>query len=157
MGDKEGKVLEIVQVSMSDPQLLRLIDLLDAFQTVLYPPESNNATPPQQMKNMQASAWLAKFDGESVGCACLVVHQGLAEIKRVYVDPNARGAGIASALIRRLEEEARARHLTKLWLETGVRQPAAIALYEKLGYRHTAAFGNYGDDPLGVYMVKGLA
>jgi GNAT superfamily N-acetyltransferase len=85
--------------------------------------------------------------GEAVGCGALrPLGDGVAEIKRMYVVPAARGRGLSKLLLAGLEAAARDRGWTTLRLETGPRQPEAIALYEGAGYRPIAAFGPYADD-----------
>ncbi len=85
--------------------------------------------------------------GEAVGCGALrPLGDGVAEIKRMYVVPAARGRGLSKLLLAGLEAAARDRGWTTLRLETGPRQPEAIALYEGAGYRPIAAFGPYSDD-----------
>lgn len=61
----------------------------------------------------------------------------------MYVIPSARGRGLSKAVLAGLEAAARDRGWTTLRLETGPRQPEAVALYEGAGYRPTAAFGAY--------------
>ena len=65
----------------------------------------------------------------------------------MYVVPAARGRGVATAVLTGLEDAARSRGWTTLRLETGPRQPEAIALYGRAGYRRTGAFGAYAGDP----------
>jgi GNAT superfamily N-acetyltransferase len=85
--------------------------------------------------------------GEAVGCGALrPLGDGVAEIKRMYVVPAARGRGLSKLVLAGLEAAARDRGWTTLRLETGPRQPEAIALYEGAGYRPIAAFGPYADD-----------
>ena len=85
--------------------------------------------------------------GEAVGCGALrPLRDGVAEIKRMYVVPAARGRGLSKLVLAGLEAAARDRGWTTLRLETGPRQPEAIALYEGAGYRPIAAFGPYADD-----------
>ena len=82
--------------------------------------------------------------GRAVGCGALrEVAPGVAELKRMYVVPAARGRGVATAVLAGLEDEARTRGWTTLRLETGPRQPEAIALYTRAGYRPIEAFGVY--------------
>lgn len=86
-------------------------------------------------------------DGEPVGCAGWRRHgetETTAELKRMYVDPGARGGGVASALITAAEESAAARGRTRMILECGSDQPAAAALYERRGYTRIDNFGTYG-------------
>jgi GNAT superfamily N-acetyltransferase len=66
---------------------------------------------------------------------------GDAEIKRMYVTPQARGRGLARALLAELERTATAAGRLRMVLETGRRQPEAIALYTSSGYTKIAKFG----------------
>jgi putative acetyltransferase len=80
--------------------------------------------------------WLARGGGhEAVGCVVLreLGADGV-EVKHLYVAPTARRRGVASALMDAFEAEA-ARRGASVVLETGSRQPEAIALYERRGYR----------------------
>ncbi len=87
-------------------------------------------------------------DGTAVGCGALrALGDGVAEVKRMYVAPAARGRGLSKLLLAGLEDAARSRGWTTLRLETGPRQPEAIALYEGAGYRSIPAFGAYVDAP----------
>ena len=61
----------------------------------------------------------------------------------MYVVPAARGRGVSKVVLAALEDAARERGWTTLCLETGPRQPEAIALYSGAGYRPTTAFGAY--------------
>ena len=83
-------------------------------------------------------------DGTVLGCGALR-HLGddVAELKRMYVVPEARGRGVSKAVLAGLEEAAAERGWSTLRLETGPRQPEAIGLYERAGYRPIAAFGAY--------------
>jgi GNAT superfamily N-acetyltransferase len=87
-------------------------------------------------------------DGAAVGCGALR-HLGddVAEVKRMYVAPEARGRGVSKAVLSGLEAAARARGWTTLRLETGPRQPEAVGLYERAGYRSIPAFGAYAGAP----------
>jgi putative acetyltransferase len=80
-----------------------------------------------------------------------------AEIKRMFVDPEARGLKIASRLMNALEALAAERKLVAIQLETGIYQPEAIALYRKYGYVEIEPFGSYQPDPLSLFMEKRLA
>jgi GNAT superfamily N-acetyltransferase len=100
---------------------------------------------------------LAELDGAPVGCGGIrPVADGVAEIKRMFVVPSARGRGIARALLHALEEAARERGYTSLRLETGTSQPEAIALYTSTGYEPTDPFGYYAQFPDARFYAKGL-
>src|SRR5436190_2653383 len=73
-------------------------------------------------------------DGTAVGCGGLrLLGPGSGEIKRMYVEPAARGTGVATALLRALEDHARDLGLTRLLLETGIEQPDAMRFYQREG------------------------
>ena len=73
---------------------------------------------------------------------------GLAEVKRMYVRPAARGSGVARAILARLEDEARARGVRRLCLETGDVRHDAMRLYERNGFTRCGAFGAYASMPV---------
>jgi putative acetyltransferase len=79
------------------------------------------------------------------------------EIKRMYVRPGCRGAGVGRALLDELARQARARALRRLRLETGIEQPEAVALYERAGFKRCAPYGEYQPDPLSLFMELDLA
>ncbi|MCX5198970.1 GNAT family N-acetyltransferase [Streptomyces sp. NBC_00249] len=68
---------------------------------------------------------------------------GDAELKRMYVVPEARGLGLARRILAELEADARAAGRTRMVLETGDQQPEAIALYLSSGYTLSEKFGHY--------------
>ena len=80
------------------------------------------------------------------------------ELKRLVTVESARGRGVGSLLIAAVEADAAAAGATRVVLQTGVKQPEAIALYEKLGYRAIAAYPPYaGRVPEGVYYARELS
>lgn len=82
---------------------------------------------------------------------------GDAELKRMYVIPEARGLGLARRVLAALEADARAAGRTRMVLETGDAQPEAIALYASSGYEPCAKFGHYRDYPNSRCFAKPLA
>ncbi|MDQ0843317.1 GNAT family N-acetyltransferase [Streptomyces sp. V1I6] len=81
---------------------------------------------------------------------------GDAELKRMYVIPEARGLGLARRILAALEENARAAGRTRMVLETGDMQPEAIALYTSSGYVPCAKFGHYREYESSLCMAKFL-
>ena len=91
----------------------------------------------------------------NVACGALKRHAGdIGEVKRMYVAAECRGQGVAHRLFTLLEAGAKDRGCRLLMLETGPRQPEAIAFYERCGFSRTSPFGSYRDDPLSVFMRK---
>lgn len=82
-------------------------------------------------------------DGEAVGHAALRALGAELEVKRVFVKRHARGSGASRALMATLEGLAVERGATRLILQTGDRQPEAIALYERIGYHPIETFPPY--------------
>jgi GNAT superfamily N-acetyltransferase len=75
------------------------------------------------------------------------LRDGDAEIKRMFVQVTHRGHGYARAVLAALEATAAAAGRRRAVLETGIRQPEAIALYTSAGYLPTASFGVYRASP----------
>ena len=91
---------------------------------------------------------VADVAGRAVACGGLRrPHDGIGEIKRVYVEPDHRGRGVARKLMAHLEFAARDRGYERLVLETGTRLPEAIGLYESSGWTPIAPYGEYADSP----------
>ncbi|MER5444517.1 GNAT family N-acetyltransferase [Streptomyces sp. NPDC002766] len=68
---------------------------------------------------------------------------GDAELKRMFVVEAMRGRGVARRILAALEEDARAAGRARMVLETGTKQPEAIALYTSSGYEPCGKFGYY--------------
>jgi len=83
-------------------------------------------------------------NAQAIGCGAIKAFGDEAmEVKRMYVSPEGRNKGIATRVLTELEDWAREMGYARCVLETGKRQPEAIALYEKNGYRRTENYGQY--------------
>ena len=149
-------VVIIKQDNPDQPEIIRLIEALDAYQNTLYPPESNHLLSIDELLRDEIYFASARVDGSVVGIGALKKCGDYAEIKRMYVLAELRGRGISHQLMVHLEDHARAAGIPCLRLETGIKQEAAIALYEKNGFARIGNFGDYPDDPLSVFMEKRL-
>jgi DNA-binding MarR family transcriptional regulator/predicted GNAT family N-acyltransferase len=98
---------------------------------------------------------LASLRGEPVGCGALrTPGEGLGEIKRMWVDPSARGLGVGRRLLTELEDRARASGCRRVRLDTNGVLVEAIAMYRSTGYREVEPFN---DDPYAqLYFEKEL-
>ncbi|MGW5052120.1 GNAT family N-acetyltransferase [Actinokineospora sp. NPDC004072] len=83
-------------------------------------------------------------------------HGAAAEIKRMFVVARARGRGYARQMLAELEATAAAAGHEQLILETGSKQPEAVALYRSSGYTGVTPFGHYADAPLAIHLGKPL-
>jgi len=123
----------------------------------LYANEAPTAWELTGMDQAGAAFFIVRREAETIGCAALrPLTKNAVELKRMYVRPAARRTGVARQMVQWMEEFARAAGFSELWLETGLRQPAAMALYESLGYTRRAAFGDHKGDPLNACYEKRL-
>ena len=89
-------------------------------------------------------ALVAYVDSEPVGCGALRAYEAdTVEVKRMFVPLERRGQGIASEILKGLETWAAELGFRKCILETGHKQPEAIALYTKNGYAVIPNYGQY--------------
>jgi putative acetyltransferase len=98
------------------------------------------------------------YEGETaIGCGAIRKFDDHSmEVKRMYVTPGNRQRGIASMVLRELENWCIELGYSKCILETGRNQPEAIALYTKNGYLRIPNFGAYKDVPNSVCFEKEL-
>jgi putative acetyltransferase len=149
---------EVIRIEAPDqPDVRRLLAESDAYHMNLYPPESLYLLDSAALRAPGVSFYVARIDGAAVGSgAMLRLPDGVAEIKRMFVAPASRGRGLGRRILAALEGEARQSGTTCLRLETGTRQPEAVALYRAMGFRKVPPFPGYRDDPLSVFMAKDL-
>ena len=139
------------------PEVRALLEKLDAYCAALYPAESNHLLDMDALLAGDVLFLVARdIDGAAVGCVALVNRGAYGEVKRMVVDEVRRGQGTGKKLLEHLAMFARMSGLAVLKLETGIHQPAAIALYEGFGFSRCAPFGGYRPDPLSLFMEKRL-
>jgi len=138
--------------------VLRLIDLSNVYMASLYPAESNHLLDLAALPEASLILMVIRDQQlQAVGCGAIVLNgDGTGEMKRVYIDPAHRGQHLGETLLAALEDEALSRHCHTVRLETGIKQRAAVRLYEQCGYEMRPAFAPYVDDPLSLFMEKAL-
>jgi putative acetyltransferase len=143
--------------SPDQPDVLELIAELDAYQDRLYPPEARYALDLTSLQTDDIVFVVARdASGQAIGCGAVVLTPPVGELKRMYVRPAHRGSGIARQIFTCLEAEAARRGCALLQLETGPRQPEALAFYARHGFARCGAFGSYPEHPLSIFMEKTL-
>jgi GNAT superfamily N-acetyltransferase len=142
----------IERVDWLDPRALALRDAMDLEMNALYGPTMAKRPPEHTEIILNALAVdpatvvatvLATVDGEPAGQAGLRTHGTELEVKKVIVAEAFRGLGISRKLMTALEDAARELGHHRLVLQTGELQPAAIALYESMGYTLTPPYSPY--------------
>ena len=114
-------------------------------------------TEPPTAETVSAFLIARDGDGEATGCGALrLLDDGTAEVKRMYVTPQARGTGVATGILRALEDHARRDGISSLVLSTGVKQPDAIRFYEREGYQRIDGYGPYVGEPLARCFTRQL-
>ena len=106
--------------------------------------------------------FLARRGGQALGCGGVALYPAFAEVKRMFVSREARGQGIADAIMDRLADVARQADRPLLRLETGDRQQAAIRFYRRCCFGFCGPFAPYSTMPpeniaTSIFMEKQLA
>ena len=151
--------MRVLPAAWDDPEVQALTAAQQAELRARYDGASEPGTPPSAT-DVGVVLLARDAEGTAIGCGALrELGRGVAELKRMYVVPEARGRGVSRLLLAALEAAAVERGWTTLRLETGTRQPEAIGLYESAGYRPIPAFGAYvaATDPFAVFFERVLA
>ena len=137
--------------------VVALVAALDRYLLDLYPADTCHLLDIGELEGPDVRFFVARKDCIPVGCAALRVDPtGYGEVKRMYVDPVARGHRIGDRLLARLEEQARTEGLTTLLLESGIHQHEALALYRKAGFTDRGPYACYEENGVSVFMEKPL-
>ncbi|WP_148611246.1 GNAT family N-acetyltransferase [Nocardioides rubriscoriae] len=156
--------MRLERVPYGDPDALRLVDEVQAEYVERYGGPDETPLDPLMFEPPAGSFYVGyDEDGAPVATGAWRRSQvtvfgtsRTAEVKRMYVVPAARGRGLARVVLAHLEATAREAGAEALVLETGTKQPEAIALYESSGYRRVPGFGFYKDAPLSRCFGKDL-
>jgi len=154
--------IDVRREDFLSPLAARLIHALNDELDVYYPEEGANHfdLAAEEVADSCGAFLVAFLESEPVGCGAVRrIAPTICEIKRMYVVPKARGRGVGRRILLELEAIARTLGAARLVLETGVRQPEALALYTRAGFTTIPLFGSYADTPypeLSVCMAKEL-
>ena len=155
-------MVEVERAASATAEVRGLVEALEAELSAAYPAEQRHGLPFAALFRPEIRFFVARLDGQAAGCGGFALLDGFAEVKRMFVRPEARGQGVAQALLARIEGEARSAGMAVLRLETGTAQIAAMRLYERAGFVERSAFGAYGAMDAGaiagsVFYEKALA
>ncbi|MGC9539192.1 GNAT family N-acetyltransferase [Streptomyces sp. UG1] len=158
--------MHIRPVSFDHPDAVKLNDQVQAEYAVRYG-DDGDATPlaPADFEPPKG-LYLIAYDALGVPVASggwraqeengEGYQDGDAELKRMYVVEAMRGRGLARRILAALEEDARAAGRVRMVLETGAKQPEAVALYTSSGYEPCGKFGYYRFHELSLCYAKAL-
>ena len=155
---RDGSVVRLRAVPYEDPVARELVDRVQAEYTVRYGGPDGAAVDPTEFLPPAGLFLVAEVDGVPAGCGAWRVHRpGVVEVKRMYVEPAFRRLGLAQVVLTALEvSAARAGHRAVV-LNSGHRQPEALALYDRAGYGPVPGYGVYADAPGAVFLGKEIA
>jgi len=146
----------IEPVAPRDQEVQALLEALDAELAIGgYTSDETFGYSAEQLEHSGVHLVGARVAGSLVGIAGIEVqHAGLGELKRFFVKPQQRGAGIADALIAALLAHAAASQVRLVRLETGDKQHAAQAFYRRHGFAQVPRFGPYVSSETSVCLQR---
>lgn len=139
-----------------DTQVVELLKASHALMDHLFQMEDNHYLSVDDLCAANIYFFTAREGRVILGCGALADKGEYGEIKFMFVHEDARGKGVANALMRQIEDQARESNLSELKLETGNLLHAALKLYARHGYSQCAPFGDYTASKSSVFMEKGL-
>jgi GNAT superfamily N-acetyltransferase len=138
--------LVIEETLLDDIDTAQLVRRLNAeLESVATEPNENHfSLTVEETSGTSGRMLRARYDGRLVGCGAVRrVEPTVGEVKRMYVDDSCRGLKIGAAILDQIEQVAIALGISELKLETGVRQIAAMTVYERAGYTPCDPWGEY--------------
>ena len=149
----------VLRADIRSPRARTLIEALNAELLSAYPEQGacHFRLDAHEVTDGQGVFLIAFRSGKPVGCGAVRrIEAQTGEIKRMYVVPQERGRGVGRSILNALEAEAQVLGISRLVLETGVRQTEARALYQSAGFSRIAPFGEYVGSPLSECLAKDL-
>jgi GNAT superfamily N-acetyltransferase len=157
----DGTPVLLRAVGYRDPVAHELVERVQQEYVRRYGGRDEAAVDPAEFEPPVGSFLVAEVAGVPAGCGGWRVHgypgePGTVEVKRVYVEPAFRLRGLAQLLMAALEADAAAAGHRAVVLNSGNRQPEALALYTALGYAPVPGYGIYAGIPGAVFLGKRL-
>lgn len=136
------------------PQAKALLEASHALMGELFPADANHYLSLEALTAEGVHFFTARRGDMIVGVGALAERDGYGELKSMFVEEASRGQGIADAILRQLEDHARALNLPMLRLETGSLLHAAHKVYARHGFVKCSPFGGYEESEFSVFMEK---
>jgi putative acetyltransferase len=147
-----------IESPLSD-DVAALVQALNHYTHALTPAEYRHHMTIEQMAQPETTLFVARDErGAAIGMGALRRHSGgAAEVKRMYVRPEAQGRGVGGALLAAIENLARKEGFSRLVLETGSNFDAARRVYERAEFSPCDAVLDYPPSPWTAFYEKALA
>lgn len=140
----------------TSPEVTALLRQSHEMMEALFPSDSNHYLSVGELQAPHIHFFTARDRDGLLGTAALAVMDGYGEVKSMFVAETARRRGVGDALLRQVEDQARALKLPLLRLETGNKLNAAARLYGRHGFEFCDAFGDYEASASNLFMEKRL-
>jgi DNA-binding MarR family transcriptional regulator len=142
-----ASLVEMRSVDPSHPDAVRCVEAyfaeLEHRSGTALEPATRAAAKPDELRMPNGAMLVAYLRGEAIGCGGVKLHgRKPCEIKRMWVDPGARGLGLGRRLLSELESLAREHGARVAHIETSRHLPEAIALYKSAGWVEVAPFND---------------
>jgi GNAT superfamily N-acetyltransferase len=155
---RDGTTARLRPLPYDHPVAHYLVEQVQEEYVQRYGGRDAAAVEPMEFQPPRGIFLVAEVDGVPAGCgAWRVLSPGVAEIKRVYVEPGFRRRGLAQLVVAALEDGAAQAGHSSVVLNTGQEQPEALSLYAQLGYEPVSGYGIYACAPGAVFLGKELA
>lgn len=154
---RDGSVARLRAVPYDDPVAVYLVGQVQQEYVQRYGGPDAAVVDPAEFLPPLGLFLVAEVDGTAAGSgAWRALGGGVAEIKRMYVEPAFRRRGLAQLVLDTLERSAAGAGHTSVVLNSGREQPEALALYENAGYDVVSGYGIYACAPDAVFLGKSL-
>ena len=138
-------MLNLIRTNSENQDFINLVKLLDEDLAIK---DCDDHSYYAQFNKIEKIKYVVvAYENEKpVGCGAIKKYnENTVEIKRMYTLPENRGMGIATTVLSELEIWAKEMHYEKCILETGKKQPEAIRVYEKNGYKLIPNYDQYAE------------
>lgn len=136
-------MINLIRTNSENPDFIKLVKLLDAELAIVDGKDHSFYSQFNKIDKIRHVV-VAYNDEKPTGCGAIKEYDpDTMEVKRMFVPPESRKKGIASKILDELENWAAELSFTRCILETGKRQPEAIGLYKKNGYKQIPNYGQY--------------
>jgi GNAT superfamily N-acetyltransferase len=136
-------MISLIRTNSVNPDFIKLVKLLDEELAIADREDHSFYSQFNKIDNIRYVV-VAYEDKKPAGCGAIKEYDpDTMEVKRMFVHTEKRKKGIASAILKELENWTAELSFTKCILETGKRQPEAIGLYKKNGYKQIPNYGQY--------------
>ncbi|WP_324278407.1 GNAT family N-acetyltransferase [Blastococcus brunescens] len=154
---RDGTVATLRALPYDDPLAQYLVEAVQQEYVQRYGGRDASVVDPAEFLPPRGIFLVVEVDGVPAGCgAWRALPAGVAEMKRVYVEPAFRRRGVARLVVAALEQGAAAAGYPQMVLNSGQEQPEALRLYAGLGYRPVPGYGVYACAPEAVFLGRSL-